>query len=271
MLDVQETSGFQIPTYDAVLGNATLLANGPLILDPPQILNLSSGKQLLLPFMTFTCSGTITRLTFLGWLSESSERFNIARLTSWPYFFLWHRCDDHYDFYHKIAEIGPTDPNQLRVSMMNGNNVMVVITLTTSITVNEGDILGVRQWQGTASATNGITILPLQIQSNDYGQIQAHDEPPSNSLCSPPNLVTMIYQGQPYISVNVTAASTTQWTRCTSGYDQQSLSNLLASRYLYFPGISPVTMSMPFTHDQQCRLLERLIIVAKLNESVSIG
>ena len=79
-----EIGGYQVPTFHEVLRNVTFV-NGPPIPDPPPTLDLSRGR-LLFPFMNFTCNGTIKRLTFLGWLNESGEPFDV---TSWPYFSLW--------------------------------------------------------------------------------------------------------------------------------------------------------------------------------------
>ena len=156
--------------------------------------------------------------------------------------------------------------------MINRNNVLVVITKLGSITINEGDILGVRlNHQDRTSSGNTIIIsLHVQKQSNDYDQIYYGVTPatgPGNTFCPEPNYHL---QGRPYISVNVAAEPVAPpIQQCTSGfYDQQSLRNLLASRYLYFPGIPPVTMSMPFS---QCGLLTRMIIVAKFNKSVPVG
>ena len=159
------TDRYQIPTFREVVNNATFV-NGPPIPDPPQQLDLSSGRQLLLPFMNFTCDGTITRLTFFGWLnSESSESFNVTRLTSWPYFSLWHQFYEHRG-YEKVCEIGPEHSDLLMGSMRL--NHLVEVTLTTNVMINEGNILGVRLQSGSP-ISNGIDITVLK-DSRGYGK-----------------------------------------------------------------------------------------------------
>ena len=247
---------YQIPTLHEVMSNATFI-NDRLPPNPPQQLDLSNGRLLLLPFMTFVCNGTITRLTYFGWLSEPSEHFSVRRLTSWPHFSLWRRCEDHHYFVKETVEIGPTDPDQLSVSMLNRNNVVVMIT--SSVTFNVGDILGVRLQQRNTSITNGITIS-VQKQSDDYDQTPVCGLQPNSSCSQPQN---MTYQGRPYISI----ASPNQW--CASDFfNQQTLRDFQASRSLYFPGIPPLAMSMPFTH---CGLLRRIVILAKVNATVPVG
>ena len=138
--------------------------------------------------MNFICSGTITSLTFLGWLNKSNEQFNVSRLTSWPYFSLWHHrysnCGEHYS---EIAEIGPTDPDQLNISMLNRDNVLVRIILNRSLTFNEGDILGVRLQERSTSITNGIAISVQSenIDINDQTLVYHHVRP---NICSQPNI-----------------------------------------------------------------------------------
>ena len=141
-LDVQETSGFQIPTFSEVVRNATFV-NGPPIPNPPPTLNLSRGRQLLFPFMNFTCNGRITRLTFLGWLSGSSEQFDVTSLTSGPYFFL--RCQ-YISLRTRIYKFhGPDDllTGSLSLSGINVTHQVVEVTLTTNVMFSADDILGV--------------------------------------------------------------------------------------------------------------------------------
>ena len=152
--------------------------NGPPIPNPPKQLDLSpgrtSGRQLLFPFMNFTCSGTITRLAFLGWLSESSEQFNIASLTSWPYFSLWHQ-DRQYTSGYAFEEINPVidDYDQLNISINRSifSNQLVEVVLTINTTFSQGDILGIRLQQHDQSISeNGINMAVLK-QSEAYDQI----------------------------------------------------------------------------------------------------
>ena len=223
--------------------------------------------------MNFTCNGIITRLTFLGWLSDFSGQFDVTRLTSWPYFSLWHCCEDphNHHYFWKRAEIGPTDHSQLSVSMQNGNNVLMILTTSGSVSFNEGDILGVRLQPRAASIANGITIslvLPDQTLVNyyyNYWYYYYGIQPDEFNICSQP--FTDRYQGRPYICIITSRAV------CASGFirPQSILRNLLApsrSSFLHFPGIPPPAMSMPFT---DCGLLTHIFIAAKFNKTVSVS
>jgi hypothetical protein len=154
-------------TFREVVGNATFI-NGPPIENPTQTpLHLSSDSQLLFPFMNFTCSGTMTRLTFLGWLSDSSEQFNVTRLTSLPYFSLWRPRQDQY--FEEAEQIGSDSLTQLY--RINATYQLVEVTLSTDIQFNPSDVLGVtsisqpRRSDSTFASGISMTILS---ESRDY-------------------------------------------------------------------------------------------------------
>ena len=167
-----EISGYQIPTFREVVRNATFV-NGPPVPASPPTLNLSRDRQLLFPFMNFTCNGTITRLTFLGWLSDSSgagqvdNNIIITGLTLGPYFSLWHPQYDMYAF-EEINQI-EVDQKSISISRSTLNNQLVEATLMTNVVFSQGDVLGIRlqQYYGT-SIRSGISMKVLK-QSRGYG------------------------------------------------------------------------------------------------------
>lgn len=164
-------SGFNqigLPTFQEVVNNAAFV-NGPPIPNPPHQLALSSGRQLLFPSMNFTCSGTITRLTFLGWLNESSDQFSVTNLTSWPYFSLWHSFYAE-DGFMKVNGIGPDRYDSLRLDVMLNENdhQLVKVTLRTNVMVTEGNILGVQLQQNDSLIKNGIDMTVLK-EPGGYG------------------------------------------------------------------------------------------------------
>ena len=160
------------------MGNATYV-NGPPVPYPPQLLDLSGDRQLLFPFMTFSCSGTITRLMFLGWLDESSAQFDVARLTSWPYFSLWHRVEHAQNLvwsrsnrqYEEVRQIGPDilDLQMVSLRLTRFNHQLVEVSLTTNVTITAGDVLGVTLQQRYPSPSHGINMTVLK-ESNGYGK-----------------------------------------------------------------------------------------------------
>ena len=158
------------------MSNATYV-NGPPIPNPPQLLDLSGGMQLLFPF---SCSGTITKLMFLGWLDESSAQFDVARLTSWPYFSLWHQVETTQNSrsnhqYEEVYQIGPDDLDlqmhigSPRLSMHRFNRQLVEVSLTTNVPITAGDVLGVTLQQRYPSPSHGINMTVLK-ESNGYGK-----------------------------------------------------------------------------------------------------
>jgi hypothetical protein len=125
--------------------------------------------------MNFKCSGAITRLTFLGWLSESSEDLNVTgRLTSWPYFSLWHQ-DRQYTGGSAFEKMNQLHYDQLSISINRSilNNQLVEVTLMTNVTFNQGDILGIRRQQ-RYPIENDINMAVLK-QSGVYGRTQICD------------------------------------------------------------------------------------------------
>ena len=166
------SGSYQIPIFREVVSNAAFV-NVPPIPNPPRLLELSSGREVLFPFMNFTCnSGTITRLMFLWW---QNGPVNADRLTSWPYFSLWHPL--HYDGgFMEVSGIGPYQLMGSLDVMLNRNNhydQLVEVTLTGNIPFNNGDILGVRLQQSPdSSASNGISMTVLE-QSEDHNQTLA--------------------------------------------------------------------------------------------------
>ena len=169
-LDVKETNGFQIPTLREVVSNTTMpyYIDGPPIPYPPQQLDFSDARHLLFPFMKFTCTGTITKLAFLGWLSGSVEQFNVPRLTPWPYFSLWHQDQHWQQIYVKIAGI---DYDQRNINRNILNNQLVEVTLTTNITFSQGDFLGISLLQHSSPIESGINMAILK-QSEVHGRTQ---------------------------------------------------------------------------------------------------
>ena len=161
------------------MNNATYV-NGPPIPNPPQLLDLSGGMQLLFPF---SCSGTITKVMFLGRLDESSVQFDVARLTSWPYFSLRHQVETTQNLVwprsnHQYVEghqIGPNDLDlqmhmgSLRLSMHRFNNQLVEVSLTTNVPITAGDALGVTLEQRYPTPYHGINMTVLK-ESNGYGK-----------------------------------------------------------------------------------------------------
>ena len=189
-LDIQETSGFQIPTFSEVVRNATFI-NGPPIPNPPPTLDLSGGRQLLFPFMNFTCSGIITRLTFLGWLNESSEPFDVARLTSWPYFSLWR---PHQHQYFEEIQIGPSYHDlqaSLRLNDQDDQLVEVTFSLTTNIMFSANDILGVTRNDSTIH--DGISMAVLGYSETPV----CYTWQSTPARCN----ATMFQEKQPYIAI----------------------------------------------------------------------
>ena len=197
-LDVQETSGFQIPTFSEVVRNATFVNGPPLIPNPPPTLNLSGGRQLLFPFMNFTCNGRIIRLTFLGWLSGSSEQFDVTRLMSWPYFSLWR---PHQHQFEEI-QIGPNDllTGSLSLSRINVTHQMVEVTLTTNVMFSADDILGVTLWQNRLPTGNGIYSSIELLKSRGYGETPVYDHncQSTHAQC---NLYSL--QEKPYVAIEI--------------------------------------------------------------------
>ena len=190
-----EISGYQVPTLREVVRNATFV-NGPPISNPPQTLNLFSGRQLF-PFMNFTCNGTITRLTFLGWLSGPSEQFDITSLTLGPYFFLWRWRQHQYD----EIPIGPDYNNlltgSLNISRINVTHRVVEVTLTTNVMFSADDILGVlvAQRQGGLPAGNDIYSIDL-LKSRGYGETPVCQSTHMHAQCDSYSL-----QEKPYIAI----------------------------------------------------------------------
>ena len=200
-LDVQETSGFQIPTFNEVVRNATFI-NGPPIPDPPPTLDLVSDEQLLFPFMNFTCNGRITRLTFLGWLNdhESSEpfQFDATRLTSWPYFSLW-RPRQHQ--YFEEIQIGPNYHDlqaSLRINDLDDQLVKVNFSLTTNVMFSANDILGVTQRyynDSTLTQPDSINISMAVLGYSETPICYTWQSIPTS--CN----ATMFQEKQPYIAI----------------------------------------------------------------------
>ena len=152
------SGSYRIPIFREVVSNAAFV-DVPPIPKPPRLLDLSNGRQLLFPFMNFTCnSGTITRLMFLWWQNES---ISVDRLTSWPYFSLWHPL--HYGGgFREVSGIGPDQlVGSLDVTLNRNNHhdQLVVVTLKGCIPFNNSDILGVRLQQSPdSSASNDISM-----------------------------------------------------------------------------------------------------------------
>ena len=172
--------------------NATFI-NGPPIPDPPQTLYLFSGRQLLFPFINFTCNGRITRLTFLGWLSGSSEQFNVTRLTSWPYFSLWRPSQHQFE----EIQIGPNNKYDLqaspRLNDQDDHLVEVTFSLTTNVMFSANDILGVIQRSNDSIIYNGISMAVLGYSETPvcYAWQSTH------ARCN----ATMFREKQPYIAI----------------------------------------------------------------------
>jgi hypothetical protein len=121
--------------------------------------------------MNFTCGGTIRRLTFLGWLSESTERFDITRLTSWPHFSLWH--PRHHPYFEEMQQIGPSYYDLQTDSLrLNANHQLVEVTfnLTMNITFSADDILGVTLTQRNGSTVGSGINMTVVKESRGYGK-----------------------------------------------------------------------------------------------------
>ena len=149
------------------MSNATFV-NVPPTSNPPPTLNLVSGRQLLFPFMNFTCNGTITRLTFLGWLGESGGRQQsdiTTRLTLWPHFSLWRPRQDQYP--EETEQIGPESPRQYRINATY-QLAMVEVTINTRFYAN--DILGVTLLDRGDSTTESGISMAILTESRDYGK-----------------------------------------------------------------------------------------------------
>ena len=144
----------------------------------------------------------MTRLTFLGWLSESSQPFDITRLTSWPLFSLWRQfIKGHFWLVQDIVPF-ETDLDQHKTI-----NQLVEVTLTSRVNFNEGDILGVKSQQRDGPILNGTTNATMTVlkQSGGYGQtLGCHMA--GTSWCSESNAVTV--QGIPYITVTIETGET---------------------------------------------------------------
>lgn len=148
-----KTSGYQspvLPTFDDVVNNAIYINRQPRPATPQQ-LNLSGNRQLLLTFMNFTCNGTMTKLTYIGWIRSLGIDYlhdDVSSwLTTWPYFSLWYQQfhGDYIEESHSGNIIGPSNPNQPGLSISRvENSALVEVNLTTNVAFKEGDILGVR-------------------------------------------------------------------------------------------------------------------------------
>ena len=142
--------------------------------------------------MNFTCNGRILRLTFLGWLNESSEPFDITRLTSWPYFSLW-RPRQHQ--YFEEIQIGPNNNYDLQVSLrLNDQDdqlVEVTFSLTTNIVFSANDILGVTR--NDSIIHNGISMAVLGYSETPV----CYTWQSTPARCN----ATMLQEKQPYIAI----------------------------------------------------------------------
>ena len=123
--------------------------------------------------MKFVCGGggTIKRFTFLGWVNESSEQFNVIRLTSWPYFSLWHQHNGQLQDWYQIV-IGPEYHDELIVNIISNQPqvVEIMLTFTTNVAFSQGDILGVGLQQcDPPISRNGIHMTVLE-RPGIYGQ-----------------------------------------------------------------------------------------------------
>ena len=103
-------------------------------------------KQLLFPFMNFTCDGSLTRLMFAASRQrEPTQNF----ITSWPVFSLWHTDEDYRNF---RLSINPLNPNKItslqppsRSSIDDREVEVAMINFASPIRFVAGDILGLRQ------------------------------------------------------------------------------------------------------------------------------
>lgn len=131
---------------------------------------LTQRQPDLLPFMNFSCNGTITKLVFIGRFDPNDQSLTTA--TSWPYFSLWHRrsrpLDNMYSEEEEYGIIGPSDPNQFTVTLKRNGMALIEVHPCTHAMFEDGDILGVRLMQSPGNPRHNIEILK---QAGGYGQI----------------------------------------------------------------------------------------------------
>ena len=259
----QKISGFrgQIPTLDNLMNKAIFINSPPTPLPEPtqQPGSTTFSRQLLLPFMNFTCNGTLVRLIFVAnkhlQYYDHNAGGNVEKLTlaSWPCFSLWrhHRREGYFE---KMHDIGPFDPNQLTVFRAETTGVARLVEVNLTATFKEGDVLGVALG-GQQSSAHGdpvSTITPsndlkLLKEAEGYGRTLVCN----NTRCSEHSVMN---QEMPYIAVE------TSNQRCALGFlKEQSLRMIVAPRvhqdydhrFLYFPGGSilqpAAAMSIPLT------------------------
>ena len=181
-----------------------IFVNGLPIPDPQQHLNLS--RQLLLPFMNFTCNGTLRSLEFVA----TSDCNNAVNLMSWPYFSLWHHRGGYFE---ERSHIGPSI-NPLSVGSSLMMNRPFIATLTQEISFRDGDILGVQLHQQgrshpgpiphTRSVFKDGTIKVLK-QIGGYGLTQVCDCQ-NDGRCCEPNETSEKIQEIPYIAIETSKA-----------------------------------------------------------------
>ena len=203
-----KTSGYQIPTVQRLINDA-IFVNGPPIPDPPQQLNLT--RQLLFPFMNFSCNGTITNLAFV----VTSDNDNVLSLTSWPYFSLWYYHHEGYfkEWNHNV--IGPTDSISFMIQphMIEVNRPLIFNLRVRNVRFRDGDILGVRMHQRdnrgqfnprkrSVQYHNTVKVLK---QTGGYGQTLVCNHQ-NSGRCREPNEISDKIQEIPYIAIETSKA-----------------------------------------------------------------
>ena len=133
-------------------------------------------KQLLFPFMNFTCSGKLARLIFVARKThhlQSPDR-NQKVLTSWPVFSLWQNMSDTGEM--EMQRLGPDSIASIQPanigSMTNDSQEQVfMINFMPPIQFERGYFLGLRQYYSlnTSITQPNWYIIEVLRQRGGYG------------------------------------------------------------------------------------------------------
>ena len=177
MAGVWETSCFQIATFREVVENARFVHGSPI---PAQDDLSTHQRQLLFPFMNFTCTSTLTSLTFIARVESSGPDRDGNGITSWPSFSLWHQSG--IDNFMNMGKIGPSGPDQLTICPSEKDSDVRLVRVTLTATFEAGDIIGLQQQNSPLHETINQGATVTVVRQRGYGLIWVCDE--RNIICA---------------------------------------------------------------------------------------